>query len=90
MSKIKYEFLIPEAQQQAFSKAYKEVTGNEVHAHGMCPDATGAGAMFVYRISVSKYELLYLRLAVTGGEFIDLEARERAEAKSHQEQLGVE
>ena len=77
MNKIKHDFQIPESEKEAFDRAYKKLTGDSPFWRAIWTQESGE-VVHICTLSVSKYELLYLRLAVAGGHFIDLEARERA------------
>jgi hypothetical protein len=87
MNKIKHDFYIPIEEVPAFNKTYEKLTGDHPFWRAIYLHADDR-VEHICTLSVSKYELLYLRLSVNGGRFVDVEARERAwvEEKRQQEQ----
>lgn len=86
MNKIKYCFTIPDAEVPGFSEACKRVTGEVPVWNHVLIDSDGHRFQLC-DLHLAKYELLYLRLSVGGGKFLDVEAHVRAwEEERKQEQ----
>lgn len=71
--KTRYQFVIPRDERTEFQSIVEKLTGIQIRPSFIHSDISGAEKMSTYNLSLTKYELLYLRLAIKGGTYIELE-----------------
>lgn len=80
MNKEKFHFEIPESEIRDFEKAVKRLVGKT--PHWALSNNVDNKRTYTYFLTLSKYELLYLRLAVKGGSYLNLSAPEDQQTQS--------
>lgn len=85
MNREKYHFQIPAEERENFRSTVKKLTGEDISwaAFHDFPE----GKNYSYLVDLSKYELLYLRLAVKSGTYVNMSSTQEDQSDNTRTQM---